>query len=211
MRWVNVAKRKTAKRRTDQYQLPPHVAEAQQYAARRAAYRPRPALPQWRLIAGAFGVFILTVGLALFLWIPARSLVTDLRSSGVTVAATVTGVDSKPKFVKVRFGQGPEEGNEIKLSEYAGMLPDVRADEALLVTYDPDDPSRALPHSWVVTPPPNLPAYGTAGLALIILGLTIAVVLRRRWILRTPWPEHPMYGSSDPVNPGSATVRVVKP
>lgn len=206
-----MARKKKPKRRNDQYQLPQHVAAAQQYAARVAAYRPRPELPQRRLIAAALGMFLLCLGMALFFWIPARSLVHDLRANGVTVAATVTGSDNKPKYVKVRYIQGENAGKEFNLSEYAGMLPDLRADDALLVTYDSEDPSRVLSRSWVTSPPLNLPAYGTSALALFTFGLFIAVVVRRRWILRTSWPDHPLLGSSGPQNPGSTNVRLTKP
>lgn len=206
-----MAKKKKPRRRAEEYQLPPHVADAQQYAARVAAYKPRPELPRRRLIAGAFGLFLLCVGMVLVLWVPAHALVRDLRADGVTVAATVTGVDKKPKYVSVRFVQGPESESERRLSEYAGMLPDVRTGDTLLVTYDPEDPSRVLPRSWVTAPPANLPAYGTGALALVLLGLAIAVALRRRWILRTPWPDHPLHGPADPRSPDSTAVRLTKP
>ncbi|MFH8500287.1 hypothetical protein [Streptomyces coeruleorubidus] len=82
-----------------------------------------------------------------------NSLVEELGSRGVTVAATVTDVDTKPKCVKVRFVQGPERGTAVELSETAGMLPDAHAGESMLVTYDPTDPSRILARGWVM----NLP------------------------------------------------------
>ncbi|MEV0981306.1 hypothetical protein [Streptomyces sp. NPDC049915] len=60
------------------------------------------------------------------LCLPANSLLEDLCSRGVTTVAEVIGVDNKPKYVKVRFAQGPERGTEVKLSDYAGMYPDTR-------------------------------------------------------------------------------------
>jgi hypothetical protein len=206
-----MARKKRPRRRNDQYQLPQRVAAAQRYAAAVAEYKPRPEPPQRRLIAVALGMFLLCLGMALFFWMSARSLVHDLRANGVTVAATVTGSDNKPKYVRVRYIQGENSGEEVKLSEYAGMLPDLRADDALLVTYDPEDPSRVLSRSWVISPPLNLPAYGTSALALFTFGLTVAVVVRRRWILRTPWPDHPLHRSSDSRDPGSTAVRLTKP
>ncbi|MDT0613564.1 hypothetical protein [Streptomyces lancefieldiae] len=125
--------------------------------------------------------------MALFFWLPARSLVDDLRSNGSTVAATVTGVDNKPKYVKVRLVTGPRMGAEVKLSDYAGMYPDVNTGDSLLVTYDTEDPSRILSDSWVTNPPFNLPFYGASVGAVLFLVGTVAATLRRRWILRN-WP-----------------------
>ncbi|MGW3590001.1 hypothetical protein [Streptomyces fungicidicus] len=206
-----MAKKKRSRRRNDHYQLPPRVAAAQRYAAAIAAYKPRPPLPQRRLIAGAFGLTLLCLGMALSFWIPARTLTDDLRANGVTAVATVIGVDDKPKYVKVKYVLGPRLGKEAQLSDYAGMFPDLRTGDVLEVMYDPEDPSRVLPRQWVIAPPLNLPAYGTAALTVIFLGLSVAVMLRRRWILRTSWPEHPAYGSGDPRKPDSTTVRLTKP
>ncbi|GAA2415800.1 hypothetical protein GCM10010255_62670 [Streptomyces coeruleofuscus] len=107
-------------------------------------WQPRPKLPQRRVILAMSGVFLLCVGMTLGLWLPSHSLVQDLRSRGVNSAATVVGVDSKPKYVKVRLVSGPRAGSEVKLSDYAGMYPDMHTDAALVVTYDRDDPSRIL-------------------------------------------------------------------
>ncbi|MDT9701468.1 hypothetical protein [Streptomyces sp. P17] len=199
---------KKKKRTRDQYQLPSHVEKARQATATVDAFKPRPRIPQRRMIFGVFGVFLLAVGVALSFWLPPRSLVQDLRSQGVTVAATVTGVDNKPKYVKVRFVQGPESGTEVKLTDYVGMYPDAHTGDSMLVTYDPEDPSRILAQSWVADPPANLPAYGTSAIALLLLAGVVAVVFRRRWILRT-WPQQP----SEPARsetPGSKSVRLDK-
>lgn len=123
--------------------------------------------------------------MALVFWLPSRSLVQELRGSGVTVAAEVTAVDNKPKYVKVEFLQGEESGTEEKLWDYAGMLPDVHPGDTLLVTYDPDDPHRGLPHAWVVDPPANLPAYGTSAIAVFFFAGAVVGTLRRRRLLRT--------------------------
>lgn len=190
------------------YQLPPKVAHAQQLAARVAEYKPRPDPPTLRLILGLFGLWALCLGMALLFWFSPRPLVHDLRDRGITVAAEVTAVDNKPKYVQVRFVHGPDRGTTVKLSEYAGMLPETRTGDSLLVTYDRKNPSRSLAAAWVTHPPPNWPAYGTSALAVLTFGLTTAVVLRRRWILRTPWPPDPFA----PEEPGaSPPVRLTKP
>lgn len=191
--------KKRNKRPSDQYRLPPKVVAAQRSAARVAAFRPRPVVPQRRVVLALAGLFLVCAGLASVLWFPAHSLRDDLRSGGTTVAARVVGVDDKPKFVEVRLVQGPDEGTRVRLSEYAGMLPDVRTGDSLLVTYDPEEPSRVLPRGWVTDPPANLPAYGTAAIALLCLALATAVALRRRWILRT-WPSEPA-AAADAVGP----------
>jgi hypothetical protein len=134
------------------------------------------------------GISLLCVGIATVFWLPSHSLVQDLRSRGITSAATVIDVDSKPKYVTVRLVSGPRAGDEVKLSEYAGMQPNAQVNEAMLVTYDPQQPSRILARGWVEDPPPNLPAYGTAALAVLCLSLTAAAAIRRRRILRAPRP-----------------------
>jgi hypothetical protein len=179
---------KKRKRPADEYQLPPHVDKARQAAAQAAGWQSRPKPPQRRVILAGLGISVLCVGMAAVFWLPSQSLVRDLRSRGVTSAATVIDVDSKPKYVKVRLVSGPQTGDEVKLSDYAGMYPDAEVNEAVLVTYDPQQPSRILSRNWVANPPPNLPAYGTAALALLCLGLTAAAAIRRRRILRTPGP-----------------------
>ncbi len=204
-----MAKKNRKRRPAYQYQLPPKAEHARQAAARLAELEPRPMLPQRRMILGAFGMFLLCVGMVLGLWLPAHSLVQDLRSRGVTVAATVTGVDNKPKFVKVRLVQGPKRGTEVELWDYSGMYPDVHVGESLAVTYDPKDPHRSLTRDWVTNPPVNLPVYGASALAFLVLAGVVAVTLRRCWILRT-WPPQP----SDPTQPeqtGSKKVRLTKP
>jgi hypothetical protein len=127
---------------------------------------------------------LLCAGTTAVFWVPPHSLVRDLRSRGVTSAATVVGVDSEPKCVKVRFVSGPRTGDEVKLSDYAGMYPEARAGGDLLVTYDPEQPSRILSHGWVEDPPADLPAYGTSALTLVLLSLTTAVAIRRVRVLR---------------------------
>lgn len=136
--------------------------------------------------------------MSLTFWLPSRSLVEDLHSRGVTVAATVIDVDTKPNCVEVRFVQGPERGTTVELSQIGGMLPDAHTGESMLVTYVPKDPSRSLTRSWVMALPPNLPAFGTAALAAFFLSGVVAVTLRRRWILRT-WP--PDSSAADPTQP----------
>ncbi|MEV4788211.1 hypothetical protein AB0K53_22640 [Streptomyces tuirus] len=93
-------------------------------------------------------------------------------------------MDSNPKYVKVRFVSGPRMGTEVKLWDYAGMYPEAHPEEAMLVTYDPEEPSRALSRGWVEDPPANLPAFGTSALTLVCLSLTTAATIRRVRVLR---------------------------
>ncbi|GHD31880.1 hypothetical protein GCM10010313_75800 [Streptomyces violarus] len=202
--------KKKSKRHTDQYQLPPHVEEARRAVARAAAWKPRPPLPQLRVILVGFGLFLLCVGMALAFLLPPHSLVQDLRSRGVSAAATVVGVDSKPKYVKVRLVSSPKAGTEVKLWDYAGMLPETQTGASMIVMYDPKDPSRILAQSWVEDPPANLPAYGTSALAIICLGLATAVTWRRIWILRTFGPEEPPASSAGGNKPRDKGVRRTK-
>ncbi|KES07972.1 hypothetical protein BU52_05965 [Streptomyces toyocaensis] len=145
-----------------------------------------PPVPQPRVIIGVLGGALLCAGLALAFWLPSRSLVHDLRDNGVTVAARVTEADSKPKYVKVQFLQGDRSETQEKLWDYAGMLPDVQPGDTLLVTYDPDDPHRSLPHAWVTDPPANLPAYGSTAIAVFLLTGAVVGMVRRRRLLRDP-------------------------
>ncbi|MEU0999281.1 DUF3592 domain-containing protein [Streptomyces tibetensis] len=206
-----MSNKKRKRRPADQYQLPPKVEHARQAAARMATFQPRLPIPRLRVIWGCTGLGALCVGMALFFWLPSRSLVEDLRSSGVTAAATVIDVDTKPKYVKIRISQGPKAGTAVKLSEIAGMLPDARAGDSMLVTYDPKDPSRSLARSWVMAPPVNLPAYGSSAFAVFFLLGAAAVSFRRRRILRTWPPNASLADSTQPVKPGSKSVRLTKP
>ncbi|GGV83074.1 hypothetical protein [Streptomyces massasporeus] len=180
--------RKKNKRPADAYQLPPHVDRARRAVSRAAGWKPRPELPRRRVILAGLGMSLLCAGMTAAFWLPPHSLVRDLRARGVTAAATVVGVDSKPKYVKVRFVSGPHMGVEVKLSDYAGMYPEAHPDGAILVTYDPEKPSRALTNGWVEDPPANLPAYGTSALTLVCLSLTTAAAIRRVRILRSSGP-----------------------
>ncbi|MER7401682.1 DUF3592 domain-containing protein [Streptomyces sp. NPDC000070] len=203
-------KEKKQRRPPDNYQLSPKAERARQAAARVAALKPHPQLPGLRVVWACIGLCALCAGMVLVLWLPSRSLVEDLRSRGVTVAATVIDVDTKPKYVKVRLVQGPERGTAVELSEIAGMLPDAHAGESILVTYDPTDPSRILARGWVMDPPANLPTYGTAALAGLFLSGAVAVTLRRRWILRTWPPDSAVPDPAQPQEPGSGSVPLSK-
>ncbi|MET7292395.1 hypothetical protein ABZS79_09660 [Streptomyces griseoloalbus] len=198
---------KKKRRPAGSYQIPPHIREAQRSAAERRGWKPRPLIPRPREIVGVAGVSLLCVCLSLAFWLPSRALVHDLRHRGVTVAATVTGVDNKPKYVRVRFIQGSKSGTEVKLWDYAGMLPDVHRGDPMLVTYDPEAPSRSLSYTWVIDPPFNLPACASAVGAVVFSAGAVAGTLRRRHILRTPWPPDPFapdLGVSRSSPPGSA-------
>ncbi|GHA49215.1 hypothetical protein GCM10010303_70670 [Streptomyces purpurascens] len=123
------------------------MEEARRAVARVAAWKPRPPLPQLRVILVGFGLFLLCVGMALAFLLPSQSLVQDLRSRGVSAAATVVGVDSQPKYVKVRLVSSPKAGTEVELWDYGGMLPETQTGASMIVTYDPEDPSRILAQS----------------------------------------------------------------
>ncbi|CCK28252.1 hypothetical protein BN159_3873 [Streptomyces davaonensis JCM 4913] len=187
-----MAKKQRKRNREREYVIPPHIEEHRQRSARMRGWKPHPPLPQRRVVLGGFGLFLICAGFSLALWLPAHFLAQDLRSQGVTAAARVIGVDDNPAHVKVRFVQGPKSGTEVDLWDYAGMYPDVNVGDPMLVTYDPKDPQRSLARNWVSNPPANLPAYGTSALALLALGLTVIVIVRRRKILRmreAPTPE----------------------
>ncbi|MDL2081561.1 hypothetical protein QNN03_34540 [Streptomyces sp. GXMU-J15] len=144
------------------------------------------------MILAGIGLSLLCIGIALMLWLPSHSLVQDLRSDGVNAAATVIAVDNKPKYVKVRLVSGPEAGEEVNLSDYAGMYPDTRTGDAMIVTYDPADPSRILQRSWVEDPPVSLQTFIASASGLFLLVLDVIVIIRRYRMLRrpeTPGPE----------------------
>lgn len=194
-----MARKKKNRRPADEYQLPAHVDRARRAVTGAAGWKPRPKPPQRRVILAGLGMSLLCAGMTAALWLPPHFLVQDLRSRGVTSAATVVGVDSKPKSVTVRFVSGPQRGDEAQLWDYAGMYPEARPGVGLLVTYDPDQPSRVLSHGWVEDPPANLPAYGTSALTLVLLSLTTAVVVRRVRILRSSGAETEASGRPRPV------------
>ncbi|MEU6380043.1 hypothetical protein [Streptomyces sp. NPDC046909] len=188
--------------RTSDYELPDHIERNRRLSARVRAWKPRPLLPSRRLILAELGMSLLCTGMALVLWLPAQDLVDDLRSRGVSAAATVTDVDSKPKYVKVRLVSSPEAGNEVKLSDYAGKYPDTHSGASMIVTYDAKDPSRILARDWVKHPPVSLQTYLCWVLAFVFLGFGVALIFRRRWVLRQP---------EDPPTPSPQEVRLTKP
>ncbi|NGO45778.1 DUF3592 domain-containing protein [Streptomyces ureilyticus] len=131
------------------------------------------------------GVSVLAIGIFLGLLLPANSLVDDLGDRGVTTSAVVTGVDNKPEHVKVKFKVS---GKSIQtdLQDFAGMRPEASVGENLMVVFDPRDPKRVLSQDWVDEPPfLSFPILGTALLALLCTAMAVAVILRRRWYLRT--------------------------
>lgn len=186
-----MAKKQRKRHPAGEWRLPPHAEEARASSQRWARIKEtesRPHLPGRKTILGMLGVFVLAIGIFLGLLLPANSLVDDLGDRGVTASSLVTGVDNKPKYVKVRF-DSPSGTVKTDLSEFAGMVPDVQVGETLTVVYDPKDPSRALSKSWVEDPPYlSLPLLGTAALTLLCTALTVAVILRRRWYIRTFGP-----------------------
>ncbi|MEU9183943.1 DUF3592 domain-containing protein [Streptomyces sp. NPDC048484] len=200
-------KRKTSK---GKWQLPQHVEDSNAFsielAAREAELR-RPIFPQLRFILAGLGMSLLCLGIFLALLLPAKALTDDLDDRGITTSAVVTEVDDKPKHMKVRFDNS-NGTTKADMSEFAGMLPDVKVGENLRVTYDSEDPSRVLSQAWVENPPYlSLPILGTAALTLLCTALMVAVILRRRWYLRTFGPPPPR-----PKKPkGKASTDLTKP
>ncbi|MFF8094549.1 DUF3592 domain-containing protein [Streptomyces sp. NPDC016675] len=186
-----MTKKTKKKRPPGEYKLPPRVARNQQSAARRATHREQPPLPGYRHIFGAFGGFLLTLGMALFLWFPAHSLLQDLRERGVAAPAIVTDVNETAKFVKIKFTLGPRAGEEVELSEFSGMHPDFHAGDHMWAIYDPENPSRLLSRHWVSIPPTNFPVFGTSILSAFFLVGAVVLFFRRLWVLRNWPPEKP--------------------
>jgi hypothetical protein len=190
--------------RGKQYQLPPHIVRANQQSALWSWKRSKPTPPPVRtLLILAVGSPI-ALAMALFLWIPADSLAQDLGSSGVTANAVVTEVNSRQKLVKIRFTQGRDSGLVAKLSDYGGVLPDVRTGTPLSVTYDPSDPNRSLPSEWVINPPTILVAYFMSAVAALMMISAAIGAIRRRRMLRT-------WGAQQPGEPRAEAVTLTKP
>ncbi|MFI1484578.1 DUF3592 domain-containing protein [Streptomyces sp. NPDC020747] len=195
-----MAKKQKKRHPTGEWQLPPHTEETRASSQRWAKIKEaksRPLLPGRKTILGMLGVSALTIGMFLALLLPANSLVDDLNDRGVTASAVVTGVDNKPKYVKVKFKFS---GNttQTDLYDFAGMQPEVNVGENLMVVYDPRNPNRVLSQDWVDNPPfLSFPILGTALLALVCTAMAVTVILRRRWHLRTFGPP-PLTDAKDP-------------
>ncbi|MFJ7176749.1 DUF3592 domain-containing protein [Streptomyces massasporeus] len=183
---------KKKKRSRDDWTLPPKSAERQardlELQRLRSSVR-QPPLPQRRLILTLF-VMALGTGVAfLVFWLPSQSLVNDLRSRGLSVAAEITA-SPKNKYgeagnVKVRFS-GPEGEVETVLSDWGGKRPEgLLPGAAVSVTYDPQEPTRVLTTEWVKNPPVmTLPMFITLVFTPLMTGSAILLAVRRRNLLK---------------------------
>ncbi len=82
------------------------------------------------------------------------------------------------------------------------MHPDFHIGDRMWATYDPQKPSHLLSRHWVTIPPTNFPVFGTSLIAVFFLVGTVALILRRRWVLRNWPPEKP---DTAPTTPGRLT------
>ncbi|MGY3203362.1 DUF3592 domain-containing protein [Streptomyces sp. TE5632] len=184
--------KKKKKRSRDDWTLPPKSAEGKALERElqriRAAVR-QPPLPQRRLILTLF-VMALGAGSAFLVFLlPSQSLVDDLRSRGVSVAAEITA-SPKNKYgeagnVRVRFS-GPEGEVETVLSDWGGKRPEGLLQGAVVpVVYDPQEPTRVLTMEWVDSPPVmTLPMLIALVFAPLMLAGAIFAAIRRRNTLK---------------------------
>jgi hypothetical protein len=143
---------------------------------------------------------LLALGMALFLWLPAHSLLQDLRERGVVAPAIVTDVNETAKYVHIRFTMGPRAGEEVELSEFSGMHPDFHTGDRMWAIYDPENPSRILSRHWVIIPPTNFPVFGTSILTAFFLVGSVVLFFRRLWVLRNWPPDKPATIPNSPVS-----------
>ncbi|GAB2458752.1 DUF3592 domain-containing protein [Streptomyces incanus] len=171
---------------------PPKSAEREALEAewRRRRFQSRqPLVPKRRVILGVFAMSLITGGMFLGFLLPSESLVSDLRSRGVSVWAEVTASPrdkyGNPGNVKVKF-DGPEGEMETSLYDWGGMRPEGLTPGGLVsVTYDPRDPARVLTTAWVKDPPMmTLPMLVVLLIFLFFLIGSIVGLIRRRVLLR---------------------------
>jgi hypothetical protein len=177
------------RRPTGEWRLPPSVESYRESAAEwRERRTPRPPLPKRRLILVIGLMFLGLCGVVVF-WVPPHRLADDLHARGVTTTAEVIAAprnrQGDPGNVRVRF-DGPRGPTEQVLSDFGGMRPgSLRTGDLVLVVYDPQAPDRVLTADWVERPPVLTgPLVVTALMAVVFLAGTVALVLRRRWVLR---------------------------
>lgn len=179
--------RKKEKRRAD-WMPPPKSAERVAHEAewrRRRFLRAQPPVPPWRVILGLAAMSLLTGGMFLVFLLPSDSLVSELRSRGVSVWAEVTASPKdkygNPGIVKVKFSDAEEE-RETLLHDWGGMRPEgLEPGGAVSVTYDPRDPGRVLTTDWVRNPPTmTAPMPVTLLLFLLFLAGAVFGAIRRR-------------------------------
>ncbi|WP_405778157.1 DUF3592 domain-containing protein [Streptomyces sp. NBC_00859] len=198
------------KRPPGQWHAPPKSARDVEFTENLRNWAARPPLPQYRLILALLGLFVLCGGMCAGFLVPSHVLVNDLRSRGVTTPAKVTAVDKNPRYVKVQFS-GPSGVTNTNLSEISGSLPEAEPGTLLIITYDPEHPSRVLTQSWVSDPPLiNLPVLLSAGPALLFLVGAVGLTLRRRWVLHTfgPPPDTEIISSTE--KSGKPSIRLTK-
>ncbi|MFJ5155505.1 DUF3592 domain-containing protein [Streptomyces sp. NPDC088353] len=181
------------KRSRDDWTPPPKSAERRAAEAElrklRAGERQAP-LPQRRLVAAIFLMAVAAIGAFLVLWLPSHSLVDDLRSRGVSVAAEIVTSPrdrfGSPGNIRIRFNDPKRGAQEIALSDWGGRRPaGLVAGSSVSVTYDPRDPSRVLTTKWVQNPPAmTLPMPVSLALAPVLLAGATFLALRRRTVLK---------------------------
>ncbi|MGW7818682.1 DUF3592 domain-containing protein [Streptomyces puniciscabiei] len=145
----------------------------------------QPALPPIRLILALFATSLACFGAFLVFFLPAHSLVSDLRSRGVSTWAEVTS-SPRDKFgsagnVKVQFN-APKGEIDATLSDWGGRRPDgLVPGTTVSVTYDPHDPTRVLTTAWVKHPPSmTLPMLVSLVMGVVLLAGAALVTMRRR-------------------------------
>ncbi|MGW5127842.1 hypothetical protein ACWEQ7_28140 [Streptomyces sp. NPDC004069] len=186
------------KRRRDDWTPPPKSSERLAAEAElrklRAGIRQSP-LPQRRLVAAVFAMAVATFGTFLVFWLPSHSLVDDLRSRGVSVAAEIVSSPRDrfggPGNVRIRFNDPKRGMQEAALSDWGGRRPAGLVSGSIVsVTYDPRDPSRVLTTKWVQNPPAmTLPMLVSLVLAPVLLAGAVFLAIRRRTVLKASKPE----------------------
>ncbi|GAB2780148.1 hypothetical protein GCM10027073_11040 [Streptomyces chlorus] len=171
---------------------PPKSAEQVAFEAdsrRRHLQLRQPPVPKRRVILGVFAMALMTGGIFLGFLLPSESLVSDLRSRGVSVWAEVTASPrdkyGNPGNIKVKF-DGPEGEMETSLYDWGGMRPEGLVPGGLVsVTYDPRDPARVLTTAWAKNPPMmTMPMLVVLLAFFFSLICSIAGVIRRRVLLK---------------------------
>ncbi|MEU7383854.1 DUF3592 domain-containing protein [Streptomyces sp. NPDC042207] len=186
------------KRSRDDWTPPPKSAERLAAEAElrklRAGERQTP-LPQRRLVAAIFLMAVAAFGAFLVLWLPSHSLVDDLRSRGVSVAAEIVGSPrdrfGSPGNIRIRFADPERGAQETALSDWGGRRPAGLVEgSSVSVTYDPRDPSRVLTTKWVRSPPAmTLPMLVSLVLAPVLLAGAVFLAIRRRMVLKASKAE----------------------
>ncbi|GAB2780155.1 hypothetical protein GCM10027073_11050 [Streptomyces chlorus] len=171
---------------------PPKSAEqvsSEAESRRRHLQLKQPPVPKRRVILGVFALSLVIGGMFLSLLLPSESLVSDLRSRGISVWAEVTASPrdkyGNPGNIKVKF-DGPGGEMETSLYDWGGMRPEGLVPGGLVsVTYDPRDPARVLTTAWVKSPPMmTMPLLvGLLGFLFFLAG-TVFITIRRRVLLK---------------------------